>query len=1456
MNAEQSEKNGNETFDELVNEVNDNPVSSINENNNDDDNDDNNDNNSTNNGNNSTNNSNNAKVTSNNNDDNNNNNRGNNNNANNEQQPEQPGNNNNANNEQQLEQPGNNNKANNEQQPEQPENNNKANNEQQPEQPENNNNANNEQPEQPENNNNANNEQPEQPENNNNANNEQPEEQQPEPETLSLREAFIERLKQLKDDIEKQEKHFHELLTEKERVEIDAYEKGIIQDDETSYPNPLNPQFNLKIAAKKEFYDTKYEESSLNVKQQADALCNQEFELAPYQIFVRNFMSYHTPYNGLLLFHGVGTGKTCSAISICENTRDYMKKMNMFKKIIVLASVNLQKNFRKQLFDENKLVEINGSWMMKQSCVGSRLLKEMNPLRLKGYTKEMVVKEINAIIDQHYEFMGYAKFSNQIEKIVERFEPIEDPKLRKEYLKRQIKEEYSGRMFVIDEVHNIRISEFNKNKRVLTNLMRVLTYSKDTKLLLLSATPMFNSHTEIILLLNLLNTNDGRAMIKIGDVFDKEGLFIEDNQGNPIGKERFIQKLRGYVSFVRGENIYTFPYRIFPKDFDERKSIKSQAYESPSRQLNGNPIVQNIEFMDLFMVDIGSYQYKCYEYIKKRLREDFPEKDDMEIGIGWKIVDPLIQCLNMTYPLDELTQQNEVENYDDVEVNIRDMIGVKGINSVMHFDDGQIDLKLKKRRGYKYKKECIRDYGEIFNLSHIEKYSSKIFTIMNRIRQSSGVVLVFSQYVDSGCIPVALALEELGYKPFSQKNKVKPLFSTPRKEVDVFSGKTQEEHELSEMSQFHPATYTMITGDKNLTQDLDSIMNVITDEDNKDGRHIKVVIISASGSEGIDFKFIRQVHVMDPWYNNNRNEQVIGRAVRFCSHSLLDFEERNVEIYLYGTNLKTKEEEAIDLFIYRLAETKSLKIGQVARMLKSTAVDCIMMSEYSDQSVDKIMETVNIKLSSGKTISYKIGDKPFTELCDYMDSCSYQCIPDFNDEQDGDEKIAPGSSLGTYDIKHVEFTVDHLIQKIKEVYKTKHILRKNELIKEVSIQKEYTKEQINMALDTLINDKNEYLVDMFERLGRLQNVGELYYYQPLELKGRATSFDRERPVDFKHKNIIIKRDQIDKNMDDDIKKDIDIDIVDIMKKDDKKYNASSESSDNRQIREDKEKHDRQLNKLIENLKSNYKDVKDSSKTLTSANRNWYKSAANSISRILNRFEEHPDENNVDIEVFYKYAVHHSYDTLKSSDKLKVIKYLLSKQQPYDDDEYEKYLREYVDKQVSIKLNDDIVYRIFVSSQKLEYYYYDKQINELNNLESYKVTLLKKVRELETSKTTKKINKLVGFIYPFKDTNDMVFKTKYFDTKRNKGAHCSQKSKSLILKMLNLIVNGDEKMQVYEKGDKMEKRIKAFDVCSELELMMRYYNDVKHINEVDDNKTLFYFSPEMSKLYDIENKLKN
>ena len=95
------------------------------------------------------------------------------------------------------------------------------------------------------------------------------------------------------------------------------------------YPDYDDPDFNKKIFFKKEF--NRYKTGTDEITQ-----CNKNlmFELSNNQKFLKNFLSPFTPYNGILLFHSVGVGKSCSAISIAERYYDVYQKKS-FNSIII-----------------------------------------------------------------------------------------------------------------------------------------------------------------------------------------------------------------------------------------------------------------------------------------------------------------------------------------------------------------------------------------------------------------------------------------------------------------------------------------------------------------------------------------------------------------------------------------------------------------------------------------------------------------------------------------------------------------------------------------------------------------------------------------------------------------------------------------------------------------------------------------------------------------------------------------------------------------------------------------------------------------------------------------------------------------------------------------------------------------------------------------------------------------
>ena len=112
---------------------------------------------------------------------------------------------------------------------------------------------------------------------------------------------------------------------------------------------------------------------------------------------------------------------------------------------------------------------------------------------------------------------------------------------------------------------------------------------------------------------------------------------------------------------------------------------------------------------------------------------------------------------------------------------------------------------------------------------------------------------------------------------------------------------------------------------------------------------------------------------MEPWYNMNRIEQIIGRARRNCSHKELDKEKRNVQVYLHGTIIYDTNIETLDMYMYRQAEIKAISIGKITRLLKQNAIDCLLNENQKDFS--KLDKTEYLTLSNQNKISLSLFGK-------------------------------------------------------------------------------------------------------------------------------------------------------------------------------------------------------------------------------------------------------------------------------------------------------------------------------------------------------------------------------------------------------------------------------------------------------------------------------------------------
>ena len=1269
------------------------------------------------------------------------------------------------------------------------------------------------------------------------------------------------------DDIDSAE--YNKYLFKREKLE------HANQTDDFLYPTLDDPQFNAKIATRKEFNDTKYDGKIYNIEKHADKMCSVDFELMPHQLFVKNFLSFHTPYNAMLLYHGLGTGKTCSAIGIAEEMRTYMKQIGHKHRIIVVASPNVQNNFKLQLFDERKLKKDGDVWNLN-TCIGNTLLAEVIPTQTHSIPKEKLVSMITSLINQYYVFMGYGEFAN----FIKRKTQVDDVELgitqqeQKEMEIGKIRKIFNNRLVIIDEVHNIRLMQENKQSKKTANLlMHVCKYANDMRLLLLSATPMFNSYKEIIWLCNLLNMVDKRSTIKEEDVFDTDGAFLPprtSKDGTPLegGRELLQRKLTGYVSYVRGENPYSFPYRIYPELFAPEKVITSDTY--PTLQMNKKPVDAPLKHVPVYMNENGSYQSQLYNYIITNMmtkpfatanlnspEREMPSFENME-SFGYTQLKEPLEALNIVFPYSNFGKPTDnMEEPEDAASIIRNMIGKQGLSNVMTYKTMRNPYEL--RYDFEYKPDILSQYGRIFHSENLPKYSGKIANICNIIRKSKGIIMIYSQYIDGGVVPIALALEEMGITRFGSASYTKSLFKTPPTEpVDALTLKPLSE--LENKSAFRPAKYVMITGDKAFSPNNLADLKYTTNMNNLYGESVRVILITKAAAEGLDFKNIRQLHVLEPWYNMNRTEQIIGRTVRNLSHCALPFAERNVEIYLHATSPVNNEETA-DLYVYRFAEKKAVQIGQVSRLLKETAVDCILNIEQTNFTVDKLMELaanqkVVLQLSSDLAINYQIGDRPGTDICDYMDNCNFVCSPSI----DTTEEVK--LTENTFSEEYAKMNFTSIVKHIRALFKEQVFYPRDILIRSIQINREYPIEHIDYALSYFIDNKNEHLVDKYGRMGYLINTDDIYAFQPIEITDENVSiWDRTVPVDYKPNSISLEL-PVEKGEPGTAA------VKSVVSK--KSDSVSDKYTTDYALNDIRSKYTTLQDSIFSKL-ADIKLYRNNATAIDHGETDWYRHLGKVYQR-LNITHGIPDK------FIERFAIFHYIDGLPIEDRLHLVYYLyhrtiVAEQATMDDTDSEpvsnaetedqanrrrqKDIKQYFDGKI-IRAEDQMGV-VLASNNKIDLYIQNVETQqwqqaEATEIRSFHSDLQKRFSvpdQLILSTPTPP--RVIGFMHIFKQ-NEMVFKIKEITNHRNnKGSKCSSMGKIDIIKRINRILEENPYSTTstairYKPTD--AETILRPGLCVIVEIITRYYNE----HEGSSKKRVWFFDVEKTlanKIIDIK-----
>ena len=642
---------------------------------------------------------------------------------------------------------------------------------------------------------------------------------------------------------------------------------------------------------------------------------NGKFTPFLHQKFVRDFMQNNSPYRGLLLFHGLGSGKTCTSITIAENLKNY-------KNVLVMTPASIRNNF------------INKGLLF---CGDERF------------------KAMPSLIDDYYKFIS-TNASNTL---------------------RQIQDvgTLDNHVIIIDEVHNLvsrivsgLLGQSKQGKAIYNLLMN----AKNCKIIALTGTPIINYPLEAGILLNMLagpievyvfrilkmKSNLDRDLEKFRSHLEKinEVDFVDINRLNKTIEVKFkisdipedsdvlkvlVKEAKNFgldIKFLMKQQYTAFPetdeefdtyflernangsgsFRLKNKDLFMRRALGLVSYyESSGKDYPDYEIV----YEDVVM---SNYQYILYDKVREfeKVRERIAA---MKMKSGKKKDKPtsLMRIYsrmfsNFVFPK-EIPRPFPSGNILEMDKNNKK--DDKKIEKMMQEESAKSENY--RELSVKYKKKIAkalnildRRKDEFLTLKQLETYSPKMKKIIENINKSPGLVLVYSQFITMEGIGIlGLALQANGFEPFGYAGK-KDKFA-------VFSG--EQDYEEREKT-----------------------LKVFTSNENKNGEKLKVLMISSAGTEGLDLKNIRQIHIMEPYWNEIRIKQVIGRGVRHKSHIALPPKDRNVVVYRYNAVLSEKDKNlskaklSTDQYVYDIALKKYAVTEDILEALKSVAVDCVL----------------------------------------------------------------------------------------------------------------------------------------------------------------------------------------------------------------------------------------------------------------------------------------------------------------------------------------------------------------------------------------------------------------------------------------------------------------------------------------------------------------------------------
>lgn len=322
---------------------------------------------------------------------------------------------------------------------------------------------------------------------------------------------------------------------------------------------------------------------------------------------------------------------------------------------------------------------------------------------------------------------------------------------------------------------------------------------------------------------------------------------------------------------------------------------------------------------------------------------------------------------NFAFPAD--MDRPRPSDYRDVQMALgvadEEKAPVKGAAEAEEVDSVEEEVLAPKREDYATAitsaiAELRSKAGEIFSAENLPKYSPKFQAMIDNMEGARGPMLVYSQFKTlEGIGLFSMALEaQKGYVKFditpaadggwtlTEETRTSGA-TTPR--YITYTGDEDAEKRNILKAVFNAAWSKMPA---KLAEEIKALTGA---ENNQKGQVAKIFMITQSGAEGISLSNVRQVHIMEPYWNYVRLEQVKGRAIRICSHMDLAPEERTVDVYTYICKFSPQQlssrlvDETLlnfdggtttDESILNLSNAKKKLADSLFDVMKAAAVDC------------------------------------------------------------------------------------------------------------------------------------------------------------------------------------------------------------------------------------------------------------------------------------------------------------------------------------------------------------------------------------------------------------------------------------------------------------------------------------------------------------------------------------